>query len=112
MASKHREQHIIDSVPCPTCGAKIRERCRGLLRPDKTRGNPPMRSDPARRALWQESKPKRELSSERASKMAGARETFGGPAPVILTCGCGARLNAREWREHPKVCPNRTGSKL
>ena len=28
MASKHREQKIIASVPCPVCGARIGELCR------------------------------------------------------------------------------------
>ncbi len=54
MASNNREQSIIDAVPCPQCGARIGQRCRGLVGHDGRRGLPPMRSDPDRRAAWQD----------------------------------------------------------
>jgi hypothetical protein len=54
MAShNHREQQIIDSVPCPKCGALVGERCKGLLDHTGQRGLPPMRSDQERRYAWQ-----------------------------------------------------------
>jgi hypothetical protein len=60
MASKHREQHIIDSVACPLCGAAIGERCRGIRG-----GRPPMRSDVSRRQAWQSLKVECSVCHER-----------------------------------------------
>lgn len=50
----NRTASIISSVPCPTCGAKVGERCRGLIDHTGKRGNPPMRPDADRRRAWQE----------------------------------------------------------
>lgn len=55
----NREASIIASVPCPTCGAKVGERCKGLMGAGGKRGNPPLRSDADRRRAWQEWKKSR-----------------------------------------------------
>lgn len=50
----NREASIIASVACPTCGARVGERCKGLIGTDGKRGTPPMRSDADRRRAWQQ----------------------------------------------------------
>lgn len=51
MASKHREQKIIDAVACPQCGAKRGELCKVHEKSRAFQGRPVLHSE--RRAEWQ-----------------------------------------------------------
>lgn len=60
MASKHREQHIREAVPCPVCGAPIGQACRkGVRAHDPRRGQEDLRehmlrAHDERKFAWQE----------------------------------------------------------
>lgn len=57
MASKHRDEKVIASVPCPECGALAGEPCRNPVPHQRQRGPQdrraqPMRPHTSRRVAW------------------------------------------------------------